>query len=414
MEDYDDYKNSMQFDARTIKITDLHLNLKMDEVKTLFAKYGNITNCVVQTPKDSLWQNAYVTYESPNAITNFFHAWGRLVFNDYVRVYPCSLTKEQVALRNEHRIKLTNLPFNTSARDLTDIIKAVDAKSCYIPRSSTYKPKPFAILFFENGSKLNEALKQNFSFGGNNLYWVTADTKVCHKCGSPNHLAVKCTKIPNKDNNANDAKKTPNPNRINSIQKLYHKYKPAGHKKTSTKPNGPNTLSYAEVAKPPKTNEKGKAKATAETAEPSSSLKASIHAPKPQSNEPSLELLNKKLDLVLNKLGEMQKVVDNLASRIGQLEKWQAEFQQANSTNLQNKNPSQQDTTPNQPKSHTANKRTRVVASSSESDNSSTPTHVTQKAPTANQIIQEQQNVINTQQAQLNRMMQEIKSLAQK
>ena len=86
LEDYDDYKNSMQFDARTIKITDLHLNLKMDDIKTLFAKYGNITNCVVQTPKDSLWQNAYVTYESPNAITNFFHAWGRLVFNDYVKI----------------------------------------------------------------------------------------------------------------------------------------------------------------------------------------------------------------------------------------------------------------------------------------------------------------------------------------
>ena len=81
---------------------------------------------------------------------------------------------------------------------------------------------------------------------------------------------------------------------------------------------------------------------------------------------------------------------------------------------MQIKDSSQQDTIPNQHNPRTANKRTRVVASSSESDNKSTPTPVTQKAPTANQIIQEQQNVINTQQAQLNRMMQEIKSLAQK
>ena len=47
LEDYDAYKNSMQFDAHTIKVTDLHLNLKIDDIKTLFAKYSIINNCVV-------------------------------------------------------------------------------------------------------------------------------------------------------------------------------------------------------------------------------------------------------------------------------------------------------------------------------------------------------------------------------
>jgi hypothetical protein len=44
----------------------------------------------------------------------------------------------------------------------------------------------------------------------------------------------------------------------------------------------------------------------------------------------------------------MQKVVDNLASRIGQLEKWQSEFQNTNSTDLHPQIPSQQETTPNE------------------------------------------------------------------
>ena len=71
LEDFDTYKTSMQFDVHTIKVTDLHLNLKIDEIKTLFSKYGTITNYIVQTPKLSLWQNVYITYELPNSIQNF-------------------------------------------------------------------------------------------------------------------------------------------------------------------------------------------------------------------------------------------------------------------------------------------------------------------------------------------------------
>ena len=142
-----------------------------------------------------MWQHAYITYDSPNAVALFHDSWSRLIFNDCVRVYPCSLTKEQIQNRNEHHIKLTNLPFNTTSRDINDIIWATKAKSCYIPRSSQYKPKPFAILFFDSATALNDALKQNFTYGGNNLEWVSADTKLCHKCGSPTHIAVKCPKI---------------------------------------------------------------------------------------------------------------------------------------------------------------------------------------------------------------------------
>ena len=159
----------MNFDARTIKVTNLPLNIKTEDINNMFSKYGTITNLVVRTPKNSLWQVAYITYDSPTAITLFHTSWSRLVFNDSVRVYPCTLTKEEVNNRNNYRIKLTNLPFGTSARDLTDITRAINAKACYIPRSTNYKPKPFAILFFDKADALNDALKLNYAYRGNNF-----------------------------------------------------------------------------------------------------------------------------------------------------------------------------------------------------------------------------------------------------
>ena len=49
LEDYKVYKTNMQFDARTIHVSDLRLDLKIDVVKSIFSKYSTITNCVLQT-----------------------------------------------------------------------------------------------------------------------------------------------------------------------------------------------------------------------------------------------------------------------------------------------------------------------------------------------------------------------------
>ena len=54
--------------------------------------------------------------------------------------------------RNEIDLRLSIYDFN-------DIIKAIDAKVCYIFRSSNYKSKSFTILFFKNTNKLNDAIK---------------------------------------------------------------------------------------------------------------------------------------------------------------------------------------------------------------------------------------------------------------
>ena len=96
-----------------------------------------------------MWQHTYITYENPGCIELFYQVWSRFVQNDSVRINPCNMSPEEVKHRNTYRIKLTNLPFGTTARDLHDIILATKAKASYIPRSNNYKPRPFVILHFE-------------------------------------------------------------------------------------------------------------------------------------------------------------------------------------------------------------------------------------------------------------------------
>jgi len=129
--DFTQYKADMQFNERTIHVTDIPLQMKPANIKQVFAKYGIVTN--FRMTVRGMWQHAYITYETPKCIELFYQVWSRFVQNDSVRVNPCNMTPEEVKYRNTHRIKLTNLPFGTTARDLHDIILATKARASYIP-----------------------------------------------------------------------------------------------------------------------------------------------------------------------------------------------------------------------------------------------------------------------------------------
>ena len=98
--DYTTHKENTQFQNRTLRVTDIHLNLKKEIISSIFSKYGTVTNIRMQT--HDLWQHAYVTYDNPKAIELFNTSWSRYIYNDCVRMYPASFTPEQVKHRNEH------------------------------------------------------------------------------------------------------------------------------------------------------------------------------------------------------------------------------------------------------------------------------------------------------------------------
>ena len=317
---------------------------------------------------------------------------------------------------------MTNLPFNTTARDLNDIIRATKAKSCYIPRSNQYKPKPFAILFFDNATNLNDAVKQNFAYGGNNLEWVSADTKLCHKCGSPNHIALKCPKlfkpiVTNSNNTPTESSTKLTINQKERLQKLYNKYRPAGIRIKPKFPTDKNALSYAETAKA----NKGKNKEST-TSPQTETVKDSTHNPEKNKTSKAAEPTNleKKLDLIINKLDSMQNSINKLNDRINKLEEWKDAFNKQNVTPPppvnDNKAKKIIDITPNKNASSSTNtfslKRIRVTNSSSESDTPNTPVPVTTSNPDPKQIINEQSNLIKEQQQQLHQCMEEIRRLS--
>ena len=84
------------------------------------------------------------------------------------------LPQNQCELRSKYVLKLTGLLPDTTFIDLIDIVNAVDAKSCVIPKGlKAYQPRPFAYVAFSSESKMLKALKTSYSLVNSDLTWVT-------------------------------------------------------------------------------------------------------------------------------------------------------------------------------------------------------------------------------------------------
>jgi hypothetical protein len=288
---------------------------------------------------------------------------------------------------------LTNLPFGTSSRDLHDITLATKAKSCYIPRSNNYKPRPFAIFYFQSEEDLNDAIKTPYALDNHELQWCSAEAKCCHKCGSTEHLVMKCSLIEQQNKDEDSSNRKPR-NQLPSVQKLYNRFKPAGSRSLIVKtPNQRhNDRSYSNVTKGKNKDPNPKV----------SSVKDSVH--NPSKNDDT----NAKLDKILNMLTGMQKAMSDLETRIAKLETFQLSLTSSD-TPIPTPIISAPPITPHNTSSSGSNKRTQIASSSSDENTTSTPKSID---PKIQAFMDEQRDVIAEQQSRMQVMMAQLIALA--
>ena len=226
-------------------------------------------------------------------------------------------------------------------------------------------------------------------------------------------MAINCPKLPKQSDNVNNTEQDPRPkyNNAERLQKLYNRYHPAGVKTASRSSTDRNAPSYSQIAKQ---NNKGKAKEVQPNSTNSQqTVNHSRHNPNNTYNNANNSNLEKKLDLILNKLNCMQKSINNLNDCITKLEEWKAAFATQTETNSnQPESAPLIDLNTTTPSSSPA-KRIRITSSSSsESDADKSPIGVNVTKPNPQLIINEQSEIIHAQQDQLNKYMEEINRLA--
>jgi hypothetical protein len=212
---------------RTIQVIDIPLGIRAPLIRATFTKFGEIEK--ISTITKSIYQQAFITFKDKAVMDQFNNTWATFIERHGVRIIPQALTQEARDQRKNHCFKLTGFKKGTTARDLIDILTAVKAKTCFIPRTTNnYRLVNYAYVNFEDDQSQSEAAAKLYNLNGCKLYWCEADAKVCHECGHPDHIYMNCDK------------RKQITRRDQQVQRLYNKFRPAQHR---SRPR-----SYAEAA----------------------------------------------------------------------------------------------------------------------------------------------------------------------
>lgn len=180
-------------DEHTIFVNKIPAEMRNYQIRGVFSAYGKIMEGGFKTFMRGQYQSATIIYEDKNSINPFYEKWGVFVNQHVVQVRPKVISEEKLTQRKEYCVKLAGLPNNTTAFDLRGFIDQYQVKYIDIPRNSRFNyPLRHCFVYFDNEENLEIATNKVFSLKGHQLYWVTTDTKTCHRCGIPEHLAKDC------------------------------------------------------------------------------------------------------------------------------------------------------------------------------------------------------------------------------
>jgi hypothetical protein len=241
--------NEITAKGKMIRAWDIPLNVTPDDVRTVFSKYGEIKSLRLQTI--GMWQSANIEFTNQEEYDKLATRWAIPMKADLIRIFPFLNTNSIKEERNQHVLKLTNLPPATTGYDLQEIIKDSKAQTCYIPRTNNYRRKRFAILSFKSEEDM-EAARDSFpTLGNTELTWVETSTKTCAVCSSIEHLAKEC---PIKQQQTHQALKKKENDR--KFGHLYNRYRPIGVKTTKTTLPSKHSFnkSFADVVKQKQNN----------------------------------------------------------------------------------------------------------------------------------------------------------------
>ena len=180
---------------RTMIIRDLPLYFDKEILKRIVEKYSTTEVTDIKSRIQGPWSVANVTLKDAQGVENLKDIWSIPYLKDLCRIAPASFKKEDIEKRNEHELKLSNLPFGITAYDLKDVIIQSNAKIVFIPRSrDKYERARYAYVSFEKEEHLQDALMgdKQFELKGKRLYWIPTSLRTCHKCGSPDHIVRDC------------------------------------------------------------------------------------------------------------------------------------------------------------------------------------------------------------------------------
>jgi Zinc knuckle len=223
-----------------VKLWDIPVGIKYKEIKTeLELKFGQIERLSLRV--NNMWQSAIVIFKTQESASKVLENWSILIGDDSLRVTQLDQTIKDLLSRGEHAAKVIGLPPGITARELLPHIEALGAKTCYIPRTRTYRRRAEAVVSFVSGEQRNAALEVAWKVNNFNIKIIDLSIRTCRRCQAEGHFVKDCPRTLR-----DEEFKEKNVDRLNKFGNIYKKHNPRYFNIVNKQVGG---LSYADVTK---------------------------------------------------------------------------------------------------------------------------------------------------------------------
>src|SRR3954463_13348171 len=85
--------NFLERNKRSIRVWDIPLNMKKQDIATTFTKFGEI-NPNFQIKTEGMWQSATIEYKNTNEYEQISQKWATTMRGDMIRIFPFNDTRQ--------------------------------------------------------------------------------------------------------------------------------------------------------------------------------------------------------------------------------------------------------------------------------------------------------------------------------
>ncbi|CAG8613928.1 7363_t:CDS:1, partial [Diversispora eburnea] len=123
--------------------------MKNKELKEdLENKYGEIERLTMRV--NNIWQSAVAIFKEKEDAKKVMEKSSIIIGEDSLKITQIDQTADNLKSRGEHVIRIISLPNGITAHELWSHVEKIGARTCYIPRTRTYRWKNEAIVSFED------------------------------------------------------------------------------------------------------------------------------------------------------------------------------------------------------------------------------------------------------------------------
>ena len=179
-----------------MKVLGVPPEASVQSLREALVHHGTIQSARLLPTMSGDWFIGFVTFLSSASGKAALEAGYGFLGKEHIRIVHPAVTKETEDASSRWKLRLTNLPPNTTDWELLGIMTTIKAINWHVPRvpqlGMSHLRCRYALVEFDSPAACQQVSSTSYWLRGHKLLWYHPSVVTCYKCGAHGHLQASC------------------------------------------------------------------------------------------------------------------------------------------------------------------------------------------------------------------------------